>query len=73
MRLDHLLSKGRQSREMCFTVELPKRWLTHEEEVPKQSFGTTFALSSKGPHEVLKVSGVDALGGHTRSHPEHDG
>ena len=23
--------------------------------------------------EVLKNSGADAVGGHTRSHPEHDG
>ena len=23
--------------------------------------------------EITKISGGDALGGHTRSHPEHDG
>ena len=34
---------------------------------------TAFALDSKGPRQVLNASGVDALRGHTRSHPEHDG
>ena len=49
MRLDHLLSKVRKSREkMCFTVELSRE-------------------------ESNKASGADAVGGHTRSHPEHDG
>ena len=39
--------------------------LSKEEEV---RVGYT-VLSSR----MTKISGVDALGGHTRSHPEHDG
>ena len=32
-----------------------------------------YLLSSEIPRQVNKASGVDALRGNTRSHPEHDG
>ena len=34
---------------------------------------TIFVLGSREPRQVLNISGGDALMGHTRSHPEHDG
>ena len=34
---------------------------------------TSFALASKRPQQVLRLSGGDALRGNTRTHPEHDG
>ena len=42
--------------------------LSKEEEVEKMCF--TVELSRE---ESNKASGADAVGGHTRSHPEHDG
>ena len=42
--------------------------LSKEEEVEKMCF--TVELSRK---DLNKASGADAVGGNTRSHPEHDG
>ena len=52
---------------MCFTVELSRK---------KRQFccaEQAYLLSSEVPRQVNKASGVDALRGNTRSHPEHDG
>ena len=39
----------------------------------KQAFHTFIPVSSVDLISNAKVSGGDASGGHTRSHPEHDG
>ena len=50
VRAEELADWGRRSRELCFTVELPRK-----------------------KDLITKISGGDALRGHTRTHPEHDG
>ena len=60
MRLDHLLSKERISTG-CFTVESSREpWGCGKEERKQRG-------------RRWQISGGDAPGGHTRSHPEHDG
>ena len=58
MRLDHLLSKEELVKG-CFVIQLPSEKLDR--------------LKFDQLNLITKISGVDALGGHTRSHPEHDG
>ena len=57
MRLDHLLSKEEEV-DVGYTVQLSKL-----------QTGTMLKSNSL----CKKISGGDALRGHTRSHPEHDG
>ena len=64
MRLDHLLSKEMETGEAgskgCVTVDLPRR------------ISNTEGICNGFAKQIL-FSGGDALMGHTRSHPEHDG
>ena len=60
MRLDHLLSKERRSREVGICCLVIKERRQRESE-------------AKADDNFIKVSGADALRGDTRSHPEHDG
>ena len=62
MRLDHLLSRE-EVEKMCFTVELSRQ----------KEVVLLRRISSKIPRQVNNASGVDALVGNTRSHPDHDG
>ena len=39
----------------------------------KEEVGAGYAVKFSGELENQDISGVDALMGHTRSHPEHDG
>ena len=84
MRLDHLLSKEELVRVglllICQGSNKEQRG-KRKKEVLLARFERTspscaeqvFALDSEMPRQVLKTSGGDALKGHTRSHPEHDG
>ncbi len=48
--------------------------LSKEEEVKKVVFLFSYQNGRKSQERIMKKnSGGDALGGHTRSHPEHDG
>ena len=60
MRLDHLLSKEKEQSLSSGAIQL-KRKKSRE-----MSFTVELPM-------VTDVSGGDASGGHTRSHPEHDG
>ena len=62
MRLDHLLSKEEES----FVWSNPTKT---EEEVRV----VIYCLVIKAVKSLITISGGDALEGHTRSHPEHDG
>ena len=64
MRLDHLLSKEEEV-EIVSLFSCQKATVFNKE--------TLFSLGSKIPHQVFTVSGGDAVRGHTRTHPEHDG
>ena len=59
MRLDHLLSKEEEVEVALLLICYKFRW---KNEVFPNDFGTKSF-----------ISGGDALRGHTRSHPEHDG
>ena len=52
-------------------------WLDHllskEEEVKDAGDCVRHCLVMKACEEAWKISGGDARGGHTRTHPEHDG
>ena len=61
MRLDHLLSKEKEEVRVELLLICK---------------GGTFGrneVSSNGSAKQILFSGGDALRGHTRSHPEHDG
>ena len=60
MRLDHLLSREEEVG-VFDTVECFMKRAERTEE------------SASAQFMVHKTSGADALKGHTRSHPEHDG
>ena len=65
MRLDHLLSK--EESRGWFIVEF---LMTQEKNVNHRFAGKKSKISSKFDNET---SSGDAIRGHTRSHPEHDG
>ena len=60
MRLDHLLSKEKGRSRGYITVDLLRQ------------MKLTKSISN-GSAKQIQFSGGDALRGHTRSHPEHDG
>ena len=62
VRLDHLLSKEMEESKGCITVCLLR-----------QTFRENSKNSLNGSAKQILFSGGDALRGHTRSHPEHDG
>ena len=61
MRLDHLLSKEMDSKG-CYVVKLSRNARN-----AKRRLGISSEL------KVKKLAGGDALMGHTRTHPEHEG
>ena len=68
MRLDHLLSKEEMLFPSVGTIQLKRK-----KEVRKSKVSYCLIMSV---HEIkmnTKYFGGDALGGNTRSHPEHDG
>ena len=77
MRLDHLLSK--EKSKGCIAVDLPRQIKklhsedeqqgTSAHEVRRRNLRTKLEKTSLS----TQISGGDALRGHTRSHPEHDG
>ena len=75
MRLDHLLSKEEEVRVglllICrrFLKETFDRGPRSSAEPSGIDRGYPFFKEELG----IKISGGDALRGHTRSHPEHDG
>ena len=44
-----------------------------EEEVEEDMYVSEHCLVMKAREVAWKISGGDARGGHTRTHPEHDG
>ncbi len=58
MRLDHLLSKEEEVEEREALFNYEGSWSASEKMCERK---------------LKRISGGDASGGHTRSHPEHDG
>ena len=72
MRLDHLLSKEMSSREKV-TVEIfrTENFVLIIRPNLRSRFEDCFTVEFS--IRELKISGGDAIRGHTRLHPEHDG
>ena len=75
MRLDHLLSKEKEEVGVVLLSScqgVHKIW-TNDNRM-KLTFLVACAQSaSLSRNKQFNISGGDALRGHTRSHPEHDG
>ena len=67
MRLDHLLSKEKS------LVDKVGRTAESIQLKRKKVRVVVYCLVIKAVKSLIMISGGDALGGNTRSHPEHDG
>ena len=69
MRLDHLLSKEEQVKNGFHCLVIKERQKRQEHKKQKTEDAADFTVSKNW----ITTAGGDALRGHTRSHPEHDG
>ena len=67
MRLDHLLSKEKS------LVDKVGRTAESIQLKRKKVRVVVYCLVIKAVKSLIMISGGDALGGNTRTHPEHDG
>ena len=66
MRLDHLLSKEAGESRL-------QKQLNHPTKTEEEVRDVVYCLVIKAIKSFNNISGGDASGGHTRTHPEHDG